>query len=69
MTQRDATRRQAREINERIDEIDGRYEPGTVRIMSDGSVTVMSDPMPNTNEQGRVFAGWDTEVMRQLGVK
>lgn len=63
---RTISKRQAREINTRIDELDSRYEPGTVRVMADGSVTVIADPMPNTSERGRIFAGWDTEVYSQL---
>jgi hypothetical protein len=35
-----------------------------VRCHADGSVTVHVDAMPNTNDQGRVFAGWDTELLR-----
>jgi len=38
----------------------------SVRIMADGSVTGIKDPMPNTNERGRVFLGWDTEILREI---
>ena len=35
-----------------------------VRCHADGSVTVSVDEMPNTNQAGRIFAGWDTELLR-----
>lgn len=35
-----------------------------VRCHADGSVTVHVDAMPNTNDQGRIFVGWDTELLR-----
>lgn len=35
-----------------------------VRCHADGSVTVHVDAMPNTNQAGRVFVGWDTELLR-----
>lgn len=38
----------------------------SVRIMADGSVTAIADPMPNTNERGRIFVGWDTEILREI---
>ena len=38
----------------------------SVRITSDGSVTGIKDPMPNTNDRGRVFLGWDTEILREI---
>jgi hypothetical protein len=68
MTVREATKRQASKINYRIDEINSDYESGTVRIMHDGMVTVIADPMPNTNERGRIFVGWDTDIMRELDI-
>jgi hypothetical protein len=34
-----------------------------VRCHADGSVSVYVDEMPNTNQEGRVFAGWDTELL------
>jgi len=34
-----------------------------VRCHADGSVSVHVDAMPNTNQEGRVFAGWDTELL------
>ena len=39
--------------------VDGR----NVRCHADGSVTVSVDAMPNTNQPGRIFAGWDTELL------
>lgn len=35
-----------------------------VRCHADGSVSVHVDAMPNTNDPGRIFAGWDTELLR-----
>ena len=35
-----------------------------VRCHADGSVSVSVDAMPNTNTPGRIFAGWDTELLR-----
>jgi hypothetical protein len=35
-----------------------------IRCHTDGSVTVLVDAMPNTNTPGRIFAGWDTELLR-----
>lgn len=38
--------------------------PRNIRFEDDGAVTMTVDRMPNTNEQGRIFAGWDTELLR-----
>lgn len=38
-----------------------------VRCHADGSVSVYVDKMPNTNQPGRIFAGWDTEILRTSG--
>ena len=35
-----------------------------VRCHADGSVDVLVDAMPNTTQAGRIFAGWDTELLR-----
>ncbi len=35
-----------------------------IRIGNDGAVTARVDPMPNTNQEGWIFAGWDTELLR-----
>jgi hypothetical protein len=35
-----------------------------VRCHADGSVSVLVDAMPNTTQAGRIFAGWDTELLR-----
>jgi len=37
--------------------------PRAVRFDADGSVSVMVDAMPNTNQPGRIFAGWDSELL------
>ena len=34
-----------------------------VRFAEDGAVSITVDAMPNTNEQGRIFAGWDKELL------
>lgn len=36
-----------------------------IRIQQDGSVTAQVDPMPNTNQAGRIFCGWDTELLKE----
>ena len=40
--------------------------PRNVRFGDDGAVTVMVDAMPNTNKAGRIFAGWDTQLIKQI---
>jgi len=41
-----------------------KYTDGSaVRFAQDGSVSIMVDEMPNTNQPGRIFAGWDTELL------
>ncbi len=40
-------------------------DPKNVRFADDGAVTVHVDPMPNTDQAGRIFAGWDTELLAQ----
>ena len=38
--------------------------PRAVRFdADDGSVSVTVDEMPNTNQPGRIFAGWDLELL------
>ena len=53
-------------IRDRITDLSDSYEAGTVRIGADGAVSVIADPMPNTNERGRIFVGWDTEVLSDI---
>lgn len=36
-----------------------------VRFADDGAVSIMVDAMPNTNQAGRIFAGWDTELLKE----
>lgn len=36
-----------------------------VRFADDGAVSIMVDAMPNTNQAGRIFAGWDAELLRE----
>jgi len=38
-----------------------------VRCHADGRVSVRVDAMPNTNQPGYIFAGWDTEILRTSG--
>ena len=40
-----------------------------VRCHADGSVWVYVDKMPRTNEPGRIFAGWDTWLLRDAQAK
>lgn len=39
-------------------------EARDVRIHADGSVTVYVGTMPNTNQPGRIFAGWAHDLLR-----
>ena len=41
------------------------YNPRNVRFGDDGAVSVMVDEMPNTNQPGRIFVGWDTKLLRE----
>ena len=47
----------------------GRYlritfsNPRQIRYELDGSVTAYVDRMPNTNQPGRIFCGWATELL------
>ncbi len=34
-----------------------------VRCHADGSVSVHVDTMPNTNQAGRIFVGWDVDFL------
>lgn len=38
----------------------------SVEIAADGAVSVHVDEMPNTNQAGRIFAGWDTDLLREV---
>lgn len=60
------TNTQKKFIRDSIHAIRSSYEPGTCRISEDGKVTVISDPMPNTNQRGRVFVGYANEVLDEL---
>ena len=35
-----------------------------VRFADDGAVSIAVDAMPNTNQPGRIFAGWDKDLLR-----
>lgn len=39
--------------------------PRDIQIDSDGSVTLWVDPMPGTNEPGRIFAGYAQDLHRE----
>lgn len=58
------TRNEKATIREYILDYYSNKSPEGVRIAADGAVTVQVDPMPNTNQAGRIFAGWDTELIR-----
>jgi len=36
-----------------------------IRIAQDGAVSIHVDQMPNTNQAGWIFAGWDTELLSE----
>ena len=40
-----------------------------VRIHADGSVTAYVDAMLNTNQSGRMFCGWDCNLLREARLK
>lgn len=42
------------------------YGPRQYRIMADGAVHAYMTPMPNSNQDGWAFVGWDTELRREL---
>lgn len=47
--------------------IRNRYDGArNIRFGADGAVSVTVDAMPNTNVPGRIFAGWDTELLREV---
>ena len=48
-----------RYVEDQYTHVNGR----NIRCHADGSVSVYVDEMPNTNQEGRVFAGWDTELL------
>lgn len=50
-----------RYLREKYEYVDGR----DVRFGRDGEVTIMVDEMPNTNQPGRIFAGWDEDLLRE----
>lgn len=53
-------RKVGRYLREKYAYTDGR----SVRFEPDGSVTIVVDEMPNTNKQGRIFVGWDSELLQ-----
>jgi hypothetical protein len=36
-----------------------------IKIAHDGAVTIHVDKMPNTNQSGWIFVGWDTELLNE----
>jgi hypothetical protein len=50
-----------RYLRERYESTNGR----NVRFADDGAVSIMVDAMPNTNQAGRIFAGWDSELLTE----
>lgn len=39
--------------------------PRNVRFAAGGGVSAMVDRMPNTNKQGRIFVGWDFDLLNK----
>lgn len=39
--------------------------PRNVRFGEDGAVSVMVDEMPNTDLPGRIFVGWDADLLKE----
>ena len=60
------TLKQKRAISKFVRENLESRNPRRVRFGDDGAVTVMVDAMPNTNKAGRIFAGWDTQLVKQI---
>ena len=60
------TLKQKRAISKFVRENLESRNPRNVRFGDDGAVTVMVDEMPNTNKAGRIFAGWDTQLIKQI---
>ena len=50
-----------RYLRNRYESTDGR----NVRLADDGAVSIMVDAMPNTNQAGRIFVGWDSELLTE----
>lgn len=40
-----------------------------VKVAADGAVSVYVDRMPNTNFPGRIFVGWDIDLLREAMVE
>jgi hypothetical protein len=36
-----------------------------IKIDKDGAVSIFVDKMPNANQSGWIFAGWDTELLNE----
>ena len=53
-----------RYLRNRYESTNGR----NVRFADDGAVSIMVDAMPNTNQAGRVFAGWDAELLKEAAL-
>lgn len=51
-----------------LNEYEGR-DPVNVRIGRDGSVSVWVDRLPNTDQAGRMFAGWIDDLARAARVE
>ena len=60
------TLKQKRAISKFVRENHESRNPRNVRFENDGAVTVMVDEMPNTNQAGRIFAGWDKDILKQI---
>jgi hypothetical protein len=39
-----------------------------IRHEVDGAVTCTVDRMPGTHRQGRIFAGWDRDLLREASI-
>ena len=46
-------------LREKYEYVNGR----NVRFDRDGAVSIMVNEMPNTNQPGRIFAGWDDDLL------
>ena len=51
----------ARYLCTRYESTNGR----NVRFADDGAVSITVDAMPNTNQAGRIFVGWDSELLTE----
>jgi len=63
------TRSEKQQIRRYVEDQYAHVNGRNVRCHRDGSVWVHVDAMPRTNQPGRIFAGWDTWLLRDAQAK